>query len=83
MGVKWGLFKTIIPIFHTERCNNNMKNRTVTDAVKANLVAVAQVAVALPAVGTGAAQAGGGLRGRGLGAHRRALVVAADEFGLG
>lgn len=50
-----------------------------------DLVAVAQVAVALPAAGTGAAEARGGLRGRkgrGLGAHRRALVLPADEFRL-
>lgn len=61
------------------------ENRPISGAgaATANLVAVAQVAVALPAVGTGAAQARGGLGGRRLGAHRRALVLPADEFGLG
>lgn len=47
-----------------------------------NLITVAQVAVALPATGTGAAEARGGLRGWGLGAQRRVLVLAADEFCL-
>lgn len=47
-----------------------------------NLVTIAQVAVAFPAAGTGTTDARGGLRGRGLGAQRRVLVLATDELCL-